>query len=104
MLPHARAHAPAGSPERVPAPDDLLFAPDDEPLDMIAVRRDDVLVDAIAAGGTAAALLAIDDPLIRMLVAWASSAREEAPDGSCMGVAWRLVRGREHPTTPAHDA
>jgi hypothetical protein len=75
MLPHARAHTPAGSPERVPDPNDLLFAPDGEPLDLIAVRRDDVLLDAIAAGGTAAALLAIDDPLAAMLLAWAKSAQ-----------------------------
>jgi hypothetical protein len=75
MLPPVHAREPGGSPDRDGS--ELLFDPlySDGPIDAAAVRADDAFIDAVRLGDTGCPLIDPAELLVRMLIAWATSAR-----------------------------
>ena len=75
MLPPVHARESGGSPDCDGS--ELLFDPlySDGPIDAAAVRADDAFIDAVRLGDTGCPLIDPDDLLVRMLIAWATSAR-----------------------------
>jgi hypothetical protein len=75
MLTPVHARESGGSPDRDDS--ELLFDPlySDGPIDAAAVRADDAFIDAVRLGDIGCPLIDPADLLVRMLIAWATSAR-----------------------------